>query len=540
MTRLHILKLGSALALGLGWGAGACKLYDASSPYTGICELYARCEALEDDRISDCIVQHTELFKGRWSEQVACSDPKTFETIYLSAQIADLCSDQCQAARRSYLICLGDEAETCDELRSPFSVCEAQRVDYVQACPWLAADEPSVCGNGIIEGSEQCDDGNVRDDDACNNACVVHCGRQNFVVGPVSSSQRWGAAVAVDGEGRYVVAGTESVSSENSDPKIMVEKYGRDGSLLWSSTPVAPHLGDGIVGLAVDGSENIVAIGTVAEVQGIPRAWIGKFGEQGATIWSRDLGPDVDLHSIATAPGGSIYVSGTARADDGRRLWIARLNGTGDTVWTTIHGHKDAPFVGNDYGGPIVLGPGEQIYVLAEAGVEGGARRSYLVQFSTDGEDMGRETWGGEASVRVGPDQRSRALASDGVSLFYGIEEASSAGIWIHGVGPTGEAFFSISGPELEAESPPRTLANLVLANDGTLMLGGSGDDSRWVSRIDNRGDRICARFEMIAADEPSDVGICMGSQEHSTSPHAVGYVERPGGSAIWIGEYRP
>ena len=34
-----------------------------------------------------------------------------------------------------------------------------------------------VCGNGEVEGSEVCDDGNRVDDDACSNACVLaSCG----------------------------------------------------------------------------------------------------------------------------------------------------------------------------------------------------------------------------------------------------------------------------------------------------------------------------------------------------------------------------
>jgi cysteine-rich repeat protein len=39
---------------------------------------------------------------------------------------------------------------------------------------------PSDCGNGILEGWEQCDDGNTADGDGCSSACLVepppHCG----------------------------------------------------------------------------------------------------------------------------------------------------------------------------------------------------------------------------------------------------------------------------------------------------------------------------------------------------------------------------
>jgi cysteine-rich repeat protein len=35
---------------------------------------------------------------------------------------------------------------------------------------------PSVCGNGIREGSEQCDDGNTANGDGCSSSCVIETG----------------------------------------------------------------------------------------------------------------------------------------------------------------------------------------------------------------------------------------------------------------------------------------------------------------------------------------------------------------------------
>jgi cysteine-rich repeat protein len=33
----------------------------------------------------------------------------------------------------------------------------------------------AVCGNGVVEEGEACDDGNDLDDDACNNRCTSPC-----------------------------------------------------------------------------------------------------------------------------------------------------------------------------------------------------------------------------------------------------------------------------------------------------------------------------------------------------------------------------
>jgi cysteine-rich repeat protein len=50
--------------------------------------------------------------------------------------------------------------------------------------PWalaLAGCGGSVCGNGVPEPGEQCDDGNLVDDDACSNRCAAAPTRDTFV-----------------------------------------------------------------------------------------------------------------------------------------------------------------------------------------------------------------------------------------------------------------------------------------------------------------------------------------------------------------------
>ena len=37
----------------------------------------------------------------------------------------------------------------------------------------LGGGGSSVCGNGVIEGSEECDDGNTQDGDGCSSTCKI-------------------------------------------------------------------------------------------------------------------------------------------------------------------------------------------------------------------------------------------------------------------------------------------------------------------------------------------------------------------------------
>ncbi|OQY66188.1 MAG: hypothetical protein B6D46_11295 [Polyangiaceae bacterium UTPRO1] len=41
----------------------------------------------------------------------------------------------------------------------------------------VAASGRSTCGNGILEGAEQCDDGNTRDKDGCSRTCTIELGK---------------------------------------------------------------------------------------------------------------------------------------------------------------------------------------------------------------------------------------------------------------------------------------------------------------------------------------------------------------------------
>jgi len=50
-------------------------------------------------------------------------------------------------------------------LFSPFFQVLAEDLD-------VTATVPAICGNGAQEGAEECDDGNAVDDDACSNACI--------------------------------------------------------------------------------------------------------------------------------------------------------------------------------------------------------------------------------------------------------------------------------------------------------------------------------------------------------------------------------
>jgi fibro-slime domain-containing protein len=78
-----------------------------------------------------------------------------------------------------------DAGETCDD--SNFysgdgcsSTCQLEP-NYTcavvgQACVYTPPPPPSQCGNGIIEGTEACDDGNTQSGDGCSSTCTLESG----------------------------------------------------------------------------------------------------------------------------------------------------------------------------------------------------------------------------------------------------------------------------------------------------------------------------------------------------------------------------
>ncbi len=73
--------------------------------------------------------------------------------------------------------CTAEKAGTLRWTGETIEVCGA--VDGTPA--WKALGAPAVCGNGVQEGSEPCDDGNKVQTDACLNTCVkASCG-DNFI-----------------------------------------------------------------------------------------------------------------------------------------------------------------------------------------------------------------------------------------------------------------------------------------------------------------------------------------------------------------------
>jgi fibro-slime domain-containing protein len=87
--------------------------------------------------------------------------------------------------------------------------CSALEPGWLCGEPGISCVHPQVCGNGILEPGETCDDHNTADGDGCNAQCGVELGWTCAIPGI-----RCAAAMCGDG----VIAGFEECDDGNADP----------------------------------------------------------------------------------------------------------------------------------------------------------------------------------------------------------------------------------------------------------------------------------------------------------------------------------
>ena len=157
--------------------------------------------------------------------------------------------------------------------------------------------------------------------------------------------------VAVDSTGNAVVAGSEDRNDRFEGKNWLVRKYDANGALLWSrSHDGAANGDDEAYGVAVDSAGNAVVAGYETDPsQGMD--WlVRKYDTAGAVLWSKAYdGPadgDDSALAVAVDPSGSVYAAGYEyRSDrsDGLNWHVRKYGRNGGLMWSASHS-------GNEYG----------------------------------------------------------------------------------------------------------------------------------------------------------------------------------------------
>ena len=206
----------------------------------------------------------------------------------------------------------------------------------------------ALCGNGILEDGEQCDDGNSDDTDSCLSSCeeascgdgFVHegveaCDDGELLAGDACSSSRevagaelWsrrypgipcsGREVGTNSEGTIFVLGR--------CPEPVLFSFSAEGVPLWQRDLEF----DAVLDMAVDGDSNIILAGRLGDY-GVTK----KYNPLGIWAWTRYLDlPDSTARAIVLTEDGGVITGGDAGGDG----IMVSVDGEGGLRWAHVDG----------------------------------------------------------------------------------------------------------------------------------------------------------------------------------------------------------
>lgn len=254
------------------------------------------------------------------------------------------------------------------------------------------------CGDGLIDGDEACDDGNMIDADGCNDDCTVS--------GELLWSDSLGSglgqpdeafAAATDGFGNLYVAGYVSVDGPSSD--IWYRKYDDAGAELWTTTVDGPASGkDQGRAIAAEDSELFYVGGYTPVAMESNNTWLRRHGADGSTIWTEayngvSASSDIIRAIALDGIGGLVAVGHTTVTGEGQNVWMRRYSEGGVATWTRTFGGAG---LGNDSGIAVAVAGDGSIYVGGAETVPGEGYNMWLAHLDQDGNTL----W---TRVRNGP-----------------------------------------------------------------------------------------------------------------------------------------
>jgi cysteine-rich repeat protein len=220
----------------------------------------------------------------------------------------------------------------------------------------LRCVRPAVCGNGVLEPGEQCDDGNTVPGDGCSAACMGD--GLVFAKAAGSTGTDRGAAVGAFSDGQCAATGLFSgaitfglgeaspfLLTPGTLPEEFVARFHSDGRVSCAARSLAGGF-PGSRGLASYAGGDIVVTG-------------GFFADGSVDPGDTIVDPDGPSPELLTSAGGSDVV--VARFDTSCRvLWATRAGAAGnDTAFAVAPLADGGAAVAGSYAAEAVFGAGE-------------------------------------------------------------------------------------------------------------------------------------------------------------------------------------
>ncbi len=291
-----------------------------------------------------------------------------------------------------------------------------------------------VCGDGVLEAPEQCDDGNVEPGDGCDADCTTTTDTTLWerVVPGAASVEESGQGIATDGVGNVIVVGY--VVDVVGNPDIWLRKYDPAGREMWTVVlDPSAGLDDRGYGVDVDEAGNIAVGGDIGVDASTSDTWVAVFDPDGAMLWSvtadGPAGQNDIAEDVAFDSAGNVWAVGSVRtgANDSD-IWIAKYDTSGAETFADV---VAGPSTLEDRALGVDVDAEDNAFVAGFVSGQAFARDVWLRKLGSDGTEAWTVTWnsdndGADAGfdVVVAPD------GSIGVAGFTALT-AVNENVWL-------------------------------------------------------------------------------------------------------------
>ena len=375
------------------------------------------------------------------------------------------------------------------------------------------------CGNGFVEGDEQCDDANDDDTDECTNMCQLRCGLSwaATIPPPTGDSEIDPRGLASDPDDNTIVVGflreitSDMKGNETAEPDVVVvASLDPDGAERWSTQLSEDPVDVDVAAVTTDAQGDILIAATVDAEDTDRNIVVYKLaGGDGEVLWTHVHDSAVESSSddatgVAVGPDGDPVVMGTVvAAENDTDVFVRKLDGdVGTELWTQTWSGVGNEVYSVDGGGPVAVGPDGTVYAFGTEYVTFNVSPAVLFRFEVDG---GPPTWmysptveGGmqeyepiDVGVDADGDIHLAFRQAAGVSNTFVVQKIDDDRneLWTrdHTTFAEGEGDeFSIAGA-----SPGAGGWTLVT---GEVRLSAEGEDyfATWIARLADDGETIC------------------------------------------------
>lgn len=192
--------------------------------------------------------------------------------------------------------------------------------------------------------------------------------------------------IATDSSNNIIVVGS-------SGSNLVVVKYNSSGTLQWQKTVST----NGLWGVATDSSDNILLMGPAAGVSGSSDQAVIKLNSSGTGLWGKILGgvaTEQGIGGIAVDSSDNVIVVGATDSDGAgsNDCLIAKYNSSGTLLWDVTLGTS-----GQDYARAVTTDSSGNIYICGPSVVGGGSYDLLTAKYNSSGTLQWARTLGGSA-----------------------------------------------------------------------------------------------------------------------------------------------